>query len=219
MWHCAASNSRAGRDTYYYVVVPCLFLLRMTFCLARYHENAVAVVPASKSNMVQCKDGMTSTDNARLAAKSYYFKSATARPPIHEHFRLESIPPCSGRLSTSSKHLVCIVSLLPLDSYQRIFIAPLRNSDRRKLKQRILEDFGLSNFQGPEQNDGVDVGDLLVPDGLQSVKFTTHAGEIGVRYPTDIVKRCSWRIYTCRLHTSRLMAIHSGSRLGRAMQI
>lgn len=62
-----------------------------------------------------------------------------------------------------------------------VLLAPLRNSDRRKLKQRVLEDFGLSNSQEPEHNDGIDVGDLLVPDGLQSVKFTTHAGEIGVR--------------------------------------
>lgn len=101
-----------------------------------------------------------------------------------------------------------------------MFLAPLRNSDRRKLKQRVLEDFGLSNSQEPEQNDGIDVGDLLVPDGLQSIKFTTHAGEIGVRYLTihipimTLMENC----ITCRLHTSHLTEIHSGLRLGRAVQ-
>ncbi|THH08838.1 hypothetical protein EW145_g2443 [Phellinidium pouzarii] len=53
--------------------------------------------------------------------------------------------------------------------------APLRNSDRRKLKQRVLQDFGLSEAQS-------ELGDLIVPEGLQSVKFTTHSGEPGVAY-------------------------------------
>lgn len=51
-----------------------------------------------------------------------------------------------------------------------LFVAPLRSSDRRKLKQRIVQDFGL------QPNDG----DFLVPEGLQSQKFATHVNELGV---------------------------------------
>ncbi|KAF9238328.1 hypothetical protein BU15DRAFT_47811 [Melanogaster broomeanus] len=50
--------------------------------------------------------------------------------------------------------------------------APLRSSDRRKLKQRVVQEFGVS----PE------VGDLLVPDGLMSLKVETHLNEPGVIY-------------------------------------
>ena len=48
--------------------------------------------------------------------------------------------------------------------------APLRSSDRRKLKQRVIEVFNIT----PED------GDLLVPDGIQSIKFRTHLNELGV---------------------------------------
>ncbi|KAG2031767.1 hypothetical protein BDR03DRAFT_927535 [Suillus americanus] len=50
--------------------------------------------------------------------------------------------------------------------------APLRNSDRRKLKQYIIRAFSLDS----------DVGEELVPDGLLSVKFKTHTDEPGVAY-------------------------------------
>ncbi|KAG6890228.1 hypothetical protein C0995_010241 [Termitomyces sp. Mi166 len=49
---------------------------------------------------------------------------------------------------------------------------PLRSSDRRKLRQRVVSAFGISSEDG----------DLLVPDGIQSVKFTTHLEEHGVAY-------------------------------------
>lgn len=49
--------------------------------------------------------------------------------------------------------------------------APLRSSDRRKLKQRVVEAFNVSSEEG----------DLLVPDGILSVKFSTHLDEPGVR--------------------------------------
>jgi translation initiation factor 2D len=49
--------------------------------------------------------------------------------------------------------------------------APLRSSDRRKLKQRVVSAYGIS----PED------GDVLVPDGILSVKFSTHVEEPGVR--------------------------------------
>ncbi|KAF8890698.1 hypothetical protein BD779DRAFT_1516510 [Infundibulicybe gibba] len=51
--------------------------------------------------------------------------------------------------------------------------APLRSSDRRKLKQRVLATFTNSN---------PDIGDLLVPEGIQSVKFSTYQDEPGVAY-------------------------------------
>ncbi|GJE88956.1 eukaryotic translation initiation factor SUI1 family protein [Phanerochaete sordida] len=51
-------------------------------------------------------------------------------------------------------------------------VAPLRSSDRRKLKQRVIADFGLQ----PEE------GELLVPEGLQSQKISTHLNEPGVVY-------------------------------------
>ena len=49
-------------------------------------------------------------------------------------------------------------------------IAPLRSSDRRKLKQRISETYSLS----------AETSELLVPDGLLSQKFSTHLNELGV---------------------------------------
>ncbi|KAI0935165.1 hypothetical protein AcW1_005169 [Taiwanofungus camphoratus] len=51
--------------------------------------------------------------------------------------------------------------------------APLRSSDRRKLKQRVLQTFPALQ---------ADEGDLLVPDGLLSQKFSTHLDEPGVAY-------------------------------------
>lgn len=48
--------------------------------------------------------------------------------------------------------------------------APLRGSERRKLKQRVIASFAVSS----------DEGDLLVPEGIQSVKFSTHLNEQGV---------------------------------------
>jgi len=48
--------------------------------------------------------------------------------------------------------------------------APLRSSDRRKLKQRIESTFAISSEDG----------DILVPDGILSLKFSTHLNEPGV---------------------------------------
>ncbi|KAM6493188.1 eukaryotic translation initiation factor SUI1 family protein [Amanita muscaria] len=50
--------------------------------------------------------------------------------------------------------------------------APLRGSDRRKFKQRVVTAFGVSQ----------DEGDQLVPEGLQSIKFNTYLNEQGVAY-------------------------------------
>lgn len=51
-------------------------------------------------------------------------------------------------------------------------VAPLRSSDRRKLRQRVLQSYPRLP---PEE------GDSLVPDGLQLQKFSTHLEEPGVR--------------------------------------
>ncbi|KLO16572.1 hypothetical protein SCHPADRAFT_823044 [Schizopora paradoxa] len=56
--------------------------------------------------------------------------------------------------------------------------APLRNSDRKKLRQKVITEFGINVEDGQDEG----VGDLLVPEGLQSVKFTAHAGELGLAY-------------------------------------
>lgn len=48
--------------------------------------------------------------------------------------------------------------------------ALLRGSDRRKLRQRIVSEFNVSN----------EVGDILIPEGIQSQKFSTHLNEPGV---------------------------------------
>ena len=49
-------------------------------------------------------------------------------------------------------------------------LAPLRSSDRRKLRQRIIETYGVSS----------EIGDVLVPEGLMSQKISTYTGERGV---------------------------------------
>jgi len=48
--------------------------------------------------------------------------------------------------------------------------APIRASDRRKLKQRVTATFSSS----------LDDGDLLVPDGIQIAKFLNYTKEHGV---------------------------------------
>jgi translation initiation factor 2D len=48
--------------------------------------------------------------------------------------------------------------------------APLRSSDRRKLKQRIASTYAISSEDG----------DILVPDGILSLKFSTYLDEPGV---------------------------------------
>jgi translation initiation factor 2D len=50
--------------------------------------------------------------------------------------------------------------------------APLRSSDRRKLKQRVISTYSLT----------AEEGDALVPDGILSLKFSTHVDEPGVRH-------------------------------------
>ncbi|KAF9256200.1 eukaryotic translation initiation factor SUI1 family protein [Marasmius fiardii PR-910] len=50
--------------------------------------------------------------------------------------------------------------------------APLRNSDRKKLKQRVVSSFSIQNEDA----------DVLVPEGILSVKFSTHLNERGVAY-------------------------------------
>ena len=57
--------------------------------------------------------------------------------------------------------------------------APLKSSERRKLRQKVVEKYSIT----PE------IGDLLVPEGLQSQKFSTHVNEHGVRFNTTLPRR------------------------------
>lgn len=50
--------------------------------------------------------------------------------------------------------------------------APLRSSDRRKLKHRVIATYNVS----PE------IGDILVPEGLMSRRFATNTNTQGVAY-------------------------------------
>jgi len=63
--------------------------------------------------------------------------------------------------------------------------APLRSSDRRKLKQRIVEVYKLT----------LEEGDALVPDGILSVKFITHVESPGVH--RILIPRVSSTEYWC----------------------
>jgi len=55
--------------------------------------------------------------------------------------------------------------------------SPLRSSDCRKLRQRVVAAFGLTPGQG----------DVLVPDGTLSVKFSTYTNETGVSSCQSII--------------------------------
>lgn len=55
--------------------------------------------------------------------------------------------------------------------------APIRASDRRKLKQRIISMFSVN----PED------GDTLIPDGILMAKFFSYTKEFGVRLLTVFV--------------------------------
>jgi translation initiation factor 2D len=51
--------------------------------------------------------------------------------------------------------------------------APIRSSERRKLRSKVVEDYQLQEIASEDI-------DLLVPDGLLSAKFVTHLNEPGV---------------------------------------
>ncbi|KZT39203.1 hypothetical protein SISSUDRAFT_1070619 [Sistotremastrum suecicum HHB10207 ss-3] len=68
--------------------------------------------------------------------------------------------------------------------------APLRNSDRKKFRQRVLQQFSIAskveaaaeaNIETKGEKEP-DIGDILVPDGILSVKFRSHLDEPGVIY-------------------------------------
>lgn len=87
-------------------------------------------------------------------------------------------------------------------------LAPLRTSDRKKLRQRLIQEFSLS----PE------IGELLVPEGLLSVKYTSHSRVPGVRHSEAI----SWILFffysiASRWFTFHRMAFRSGSRRGKGL--
>jgi hypothetical protein len=83
--------------------------------------------------------------------------------------------------------------------------APLRSSERRKLRTRTAERFQLA----PE------IADNLVPDGLLSQKFSAYNGEPGVSV-RSITRTRLLDPFTvnCRSSISRGAAIRSGLALG-----
>lgn len=74
-----------------------------------------------------------------------------------------------AELKTSGRPLLVILST-PIQVSTHL-LAPLKNSDRRKLKQRVVDVYSLPS----------ELGDILVPEGLLSQKFSTHVNEHGVR--------------------------------------
>ena len=56
--------------------------------------------------------------------------------------------------------------------------SPLRNSDRKKLKQRIVSAFGLKLDDSNTEAAEIDI----LPEGTLSLKFITHLDEPGVAY-------------------------------------
>ncbi|KZS88795.1 hypothetical protein SISNIDRAFT_387553, partial [Sistotremastrum niveocremeum HHB9708] len=71
--------------------------------------------------------------------------------------------------------------------------APLRNSDRKKFRQKVVQQFSIEQLaSGPGSNQNpnstssgegdVNLGDILVPEGILSVKFRSHTDEAGIIY-------------------------------------
>src|ERR1700730_5344409 len=66
--------------------------------------------------------------------------------------------------------------------------APLRSSDRKKLKARVLHSFRIpvdtptTAAEGGD-GDGSDIGAMLVPEGIRSAKMQTYLDEPGVCLP------------------------------------
>ena len=87
-----------------------------------------------------------------------------------------------------------------------VFPAPLKSSERRKLRQKVVEKYSLT----PE------IGDLLVPEGLQSQKFSTHVNEHGVRFNITLQRRTeAYLSITYRSHIFRQKGTRCGLRSER----
>ena len=94
------------------------------------------------------------------------------RPLEHSHRQLH-LPPATmfKKPLADFKTSGTIQSSLSNSWFSEIIPAPLRTSDRKKLRQRVVQEFSLSS----------EVGELLVPEGLLSVKYTSHSRVPGVR--------------------------------------
>lgn len=91
------------------------------------------------------------------------FPSATIRHDVQEAFGgIQDI-----RYDSERPLFITVPETIP---------APLRTSDRKKLRQRVIQEFSLSS----------ELGELLVPDGLLSVKYTSYSRVPGVRVPRVI---------------------------------
>jgi len=62
--------------------------------------------------------------------------------------------------------------------------APLRGSDRRKLRSSVIDSYNLATGTSGKESQPTEadtrLADLLVPNGIKSTKFTTSLGEHGV---------------------------------------
>jgi len=59
--------------------------------------------------------------------------------------------------------------------------APLRGSDRRKLRSSVIDSYNLDTGKESQPTEAdTQLADLLVPNGIKSTKFTTSLGEHGV---------------------------------------
>ena len=54
--------------------------------------------------------------------------------------------------------------------------APLKSSERRKLRQRVVDSYQL-DLASPGN---LDIADVLVPEGILMAKFSTHHDDHGV---------------------------------------
>ena len=73
-------------------------------------------------------------------------------------------------ISGASSSTLTVMFKKPLSNLKTT--APLRSSDRKKLRQRVVAAFKLT----PED------GDNLVPEGVLSIKFSSYSDEPGVSH-------------------------------------
>lgn len=122
---------------------------------SRHHHNGSASVAVGTFEMATMTSHQIRIGTANLIA------SSAPRPCSRRHWQI-SRPPVSTALEYPAN---------AVPDTKRHRTAPLRGSDRKKLKLRVLQ-----TYPAIEASDG----DLLVPDGLQTRKFSTHSEAPGV---------------------------------------
>lgn len=90
--------------------------------------------------------------------------------------------------------------------------APLRSSDRKKLRLRVLHSFGLTDA------DSAHLANLLVPDGIQSVKFSASNAQPAVRSTSFFNSTFKSQCIHHRSHISPPKETLSGSPSANSLQ-